>query len=148
MDAGWNIPWGIAIVGRTAEDPAQTATAEARWAAIRAGHYQVLESVANTFLGANTDELGWEWRSPEDKVHFYWDGVNGYDGLTEHARRWKDRILEWMLIDVNMNTFGMVANMWEHNNCGACSGADLNGDGNVNVYDLAKLCGLWLNGSY
>jgi len=79
-DAGWDVPWGIAIVGF---HPQSSEQAEAD---VRAGQQIVIDTVDNVFKGPNTDLLGSSYRS--DTVHF-----NSL-GLSEHAKGWLDAIYE------------------------------------------------------
>jgi len=80
LDAGWDVPWGVALVGY---HPSGT---EAARQAVVAGQLQVIDDLGNVFLGASTDDLlGTSWRS--DGVHF------NMAGLTEHAARWEEAIL-------------------------------------------------------
>lgn len=79
-DAGWDVPWGIAIVGFHPQ------SAEQVEADIREGQQIVIDTVDNVFEGPNTDLLGPSFRS--DTVHF--NDV----GLFEHAKRWQEAIYE------------------------------------------------------
>jgi len=46
--------------------------------------------------------------------------------------------------DVDFRDFSMFAAHWHGVGCGACSGADLTGDGNVDFHDLKELTDNWL----
>ncbi len=79
-DAGWNVPWGVAIVGF---HPQSSEQAEAE---VREGQQIVIDTADNVFSGPNTDLMGSSYRS--DTVHF-----NGL-GLSEHAKGWLETISE------------------------------------------------------
>jgi hypothetical protein len=76
-DAGWNIPWGVAVA---AWSPWATQTAIDN---VHQGQYYVISSVSNVFQGAYTDDLITGYRD-SSQVHF------NEAGLREHARRWFD----------------------------------------------------------
>jgi hypothetical protein len=75
IDAGWDIPWGVALVSYLSGNSA------ANMANVIAGQQLVIDNDPLTLLGASTDDLiGSAWR---------WDGVHfNTAGLQEHARRW------------------------------------------------------------
>jgi len=77
-DAGWDVPWGVAIVGF---HPQSSEQAEAD---VRKGQQIVIDTVDNVFKGPNTDLLDSSYRS--DTVHF-----NSL-GLFEHAKGWLEAI--------------------------------------------------------
>ena len=77
-DAGWDVPWGVAIVGF---HPQSSEQAEAD---VRKGQQIVIDTVDNVFKGPNTDLLDSRYRS--DTVHF-----NSL-GLSEHAKGWLEAI--------------------------------------------------------
>ncbi len=79
-DAGWNVPWFVALVSY-GDSPTDTN------ANIIAAQQQVIHEDANVFLGSSTDDLiginpatGEDWRF--DGIHF------SDEGLEEHALRW------------------------------------------------------------
>ena len=45
---------------------------------------------------------------------------------------------------VNGLDFAVLADYWQMTDCGACGGADLTGDGNVDIFDLFDFTTLWL----
>lgn len=47
--------------------------------------------------------------------------------------------------DVDYADFALVSKRWEEESCGACGGADLTGDGNVNMEDVKILANNWLD---
>ncbi|MGD9109358.1 MAG: VCBS repeat-containing protein [Phycisphaerales bacterium] len=48
--------------------------------------------------------------------------------------------------DVEFVDFAMLAAYWQYTSCGTCGGADLTGEGNVDVNDLSEFCDNWLAG--
>ncbi len=77
LDAGWQVPWGVALVSF---HPAAQATAE-RQKAIVAGQQQVIKVQPGVFQGPTTD--GYKDKGfLADTVHF------NADGLTAHAQGW------------------------------------------------------------
>jgi hypothetical protein len=80
-DAGWDIPWGVAIVGFHPQ------SAEPAEADVRKGQQMVIDTVGNVFPGPNTDLLGSTYRS--DTVHF------NSQGLAEHGKGWLEAIYAW-----------------------------------------------------
>jgi hypothetical protein len=46
--------------------------------------------------------------------------------------------------DVDYEDFALVSKRWQDTNCGTCGGADLTGDGNVNMADVLKIAANWL----
>ena len=74
-DAGWPIPWGVALVSYLPKgDPD-------RMAAVVEGQRMVIAADPLTFEGPATDDMvGPDWR--HDGIHF------NERGLREHARRW------------------------------------------------------------
>ena len=44
--------------------------------------------------------------------------------------------------------FGVISQYWLQTDCDLCGGADLTGDGNVNIDDLIKLTERWLLALY
>jgi len=71
LDAGFDVPWGIALVSFVPPTSAE----------VLAGQEQVIAQDPLVFLGAETDDLiGVTWR--HDGIHF------NEAGLREHARRW------------------------------------------------------------
>jgi hypothetical protein len=84
-DAGWDVPWGVALASF---HPAPEATAE-RQAAVVAGQRQVIATVPRVFQGPETDSFhtrGWL----SDGVHF------NAQGLAAHANGWADALAPLM----------------------------------------------------
>ena len=79
VDAGWNVPWGVALDGYL---PYGTAEAQA---AVVAGQRQVILADPRVFQGAATDDL----IAPAVRRT---DGHFTEAGLREHASRWADAI--------------------------------------------------------
>lgn len=80
-DAGWDVPWGVALASF---HPKPEATAE-RQAAIVAGQRKVIAKVPGVFKGPETDSFhtrGWL----SDSVHF------NAQGLTAHAQGWAEAL--------------------------------------------------------
>ena len=80
-DAGWDVPWGVALASF---HPAPAAT-PARQAAVIEGQKKVITMVPNVFKGAETDSFhtrGWL----ADTVHF------NAKGLAAHAQGWADAL--------------------------------------------------------
>jgi eukaryotic-like serine/threonine-protein kinase len=80
-DAGWPVPWGVALVSF---HPDPKATAE-RQAAIVAGQKKVITTVPGVFQGPATDSFhtrGWL----SDSVHF------NAQGLAAHAQGWAEAL--------------------------------------------------------
>jgi lysophospholipase L1-like esterase len=80
-DAGWDLPWGVALASF---HPAPEATAE-RQAAVVAGQRKVIATVPGVFQGPETDSYhtrGWLC----DTVHF------NAQGLAAHAQGWADAV--------------------------------------------------------
>lgn len=74
-DAGWDVPWGVALASFTADSAPESR------AAVVAGQQQVIDEDPLVFQGASTDDLlGFDWRY--DNLHF------NEAGLREHAARW------------------------------------------------------------
>ena len=44
--------------------------------------------------------------------------------------------------------FAIFAQYWQENNCGLCGGADVTGDGNVNIDDLTVFAAIWLDDAF
>lgn len=81
-DAGWPVPWGVALASF---HPAKEATAE-RQAAIVAGQKKVIAEAGGVFAGPETDSFHTKgWLS--DSVHF------NAEGLAAHAQGWADVLL-------------------------------------------------------
>lgn len=74
IDAGWNIPWGIATT--------VTHPNEATGAGVMAGQTYMAENYLGCYLGANTDTLDNSYRQA-DHVHF-----NSSNGRDAHAALW------------------------------------------------------------
>jgi hypothetical protein len=80
-DAGWDMPWGVALASF---HPAPEATA-ARQAAVVAGQRKVIATIPGVFQGPETDiyhTRGWLC----DTVHF------NAQGLAAHAQAWADAL--------------------------------------------------------
>jgi len=74
-DAGWEVPWGVALASFTADSAPESR------AAVVAAQQQVIDQDPLVFQGAATDDLlGFDWRY--DNLHF------NEVGLREHAARW------------------------------------------------------------
>ena len=82
QDAGWPIPWGVALVSFLPNN------APENMEAVRAGQRATIAAVSGVFEGPDTDALGIEYR--HDNVHF------NEAGLREHARGWGRAILKWL----------------------------------------------------
>lgn len=80
-DAGWDVPWGVALASY---HPMPTATAE-RQAAVVAGQKKVIASVAGVFQGPETDSFHTRGFL-NDSVHF------NAQGLAAHAQGWADAL--------------------------------------------------------
>ena len=79
VDAGWNVPWGVAIASY------HDASSLAQQAAVVAGQHLVIDGDPLVFEGPNTDNfhnVGYLW----DNVHF-----NGL-GLQAHGQMWADAV--------------------------------------------------------
>jgi len=48
--------------------------------------------------------------------------------------------------DVDFVDFAWLSILWQKTSCGKCAGADLTGDGNVDIQDVAELAANWLAG--
>lgn len=48
--------------------------------------------------------------------------------------------------DIDLGDFSLLADYWQYINCDKCGGADLTGEGNVDVNDLSEFCNNWLAG--
>jgi hypothetical protein len=86
-DAGWDVPWGVALASY---HPKPEATAE-RQAAVVAGQEKVIATVPGVFQGPETDSFhtrGWV------------DGIGGVHfnarGLAAHAQGWADALVHLM----------------------------------------------------
>ena len=77
QDAGWAVPWGVALASY---HPAKGATVE-RQQAVIAGQKQVIQSLPGVFQGPETDS-NHKNGFLADTVHF------NADGLTVHAQGW------------------------------------------------------------
>jgi hypothetical protein len=80
-DAGWDVPWGVALASF---HPKPEATAE-RQAAIVAGQRKVIAKMPGVFKGPETDSFhtrGWL----SDSVHF------NAQGLAAHAQGWAEAL--------------------------------------------------------
>ena len=87
IDAGWQVPWGVAVAGYY---PYGTAEGQA---AVVTGQQQVIDSLPDVFQGATTDDLvGDDWRL--DGIHF------NEAGLREHAARWAESIVDFVGSDL------------------------------------------------
>ena len=89
QDAGWEVPWGVALASF---HPDAKATA-ARQAAIVAGQGKVIQTVSEVFEGPATDSYhtrGWLC----DSVHF------NAEGLAAHAQGWADSLTPLLRIDL------------------------------------------------
>ena len=80
-DAGWDVPWGVALASY---HPMPTATAD-RQAAVVAGQKKVIASVAGVFQGPETDSYHTRGFL-SDSVHF------NAQGLAAHAQGWADAL--------------------------------------------------------
>jgi hypothetical protein len=81
QDAGWDVPWGVALASY---HPMPTATAD-RQAAVVAGQKKVIASVAGVFQGPETDSFHTRGFL-SDSVHF------NAQGLAAHAQGWADAL--------------------------------------------------------
>ena len=88
QDAGWDVPWGVALVSY---HPKPSATVE-RQAAVVAGQKKVIATVAGVFQGPETDSFhtrGWVDGGIRG-VHF------NAQGLAAHAQGWADALAPLM----------------------------------------------------
>jgi hypothetical protein len=84
-DAGWDVPWGVALASF---HPAKEATAE-RQAAVVAGQQDVIATMAGVFQGPETDSFH-KRGLLKDSVHF------NAQGLAAHAQGWADALAPLM----------------------------------------------------
>lgn len=95
IDAGWNVPWGVAIASyHDASSPAQQA-------AVVAGQHLVIDGDPLVFEGPNTDNfhsLGFLW----DNVHF-----NGL-GLKAHGELWAGAVTRYFASLPEPSSGGMI----------------------------------------
>ena len=50
------------------------------------------------------------------------------------------------LKETTLTEFAVISQYWLQNGCGTCGGADVTGDGTVNIADLALFIDNWLSG--
>ncbi|MCX6971875.1 MAG: hypothetical protein NTV93_17205 [Verrucomicrobia bacterium] len=84
-DAGWDVPWGVALASF---HPAPEATPE-RQAAVVAGQQKVIATVSGVFQGPETDSFHTRGFLA-DSVHF------NAQGLAAHAQGWADALTPLM----------------------------------------------------
>jgi hypothetical protein len=87
-DAGWDVPWGVALASF---HPKPEATAE-RQAAVVAGQQKVIATVAGVFKGPETDSFHTRGFL-SDSVHF------NAQGLAAHAQGWAEALAPIILAE-------------------------------------------------
>ncbi len=79
-------------------------------------------------------------------LYYGWGGIDPNAVITKNGGTLTDLVMSDIYTDgkVDFYDFAKMAEFWMVKDCGSCGGAELTGDGNVNLYDMQILVGEWL----